>query len=291
MPSFSSPSSSSPLPDVVSRLRHWEAGNATHLKPSIWRSQAFELVPTGENLAHHFHTPAPSTTWRRLLGRPQTGIEPPPRPWRGDQDGSSRRALRRRSADACVSPARSVQARRSMAALLQPQSARCRTATVVMRRASCASTDHEPFVAVCLASVRKPGMNSHCSDGVTAPDPRETLPMTRTHLIALCVSATLVLRGTSYAATLYQYNFDNGTSGSWTPSDPSWTICRTVTTGTPEYCQTDATAAAATTSFDGDPAWGRLLGRRPMSNSITISQGRLASSATRKTRLITIGFR
>ena len=80
--------------------------------------------------------------------------------------------------------------------------------------------------------------------------------MTRTHLIALCVSATLVLRGTSYAATLYQYNFDNGTSGTWTSSDASWTICRTVTTGTPEYCQTDATAAAATTSFDGDPAWG-----------------------------------
>lgn len=80
--------------------------------------------------------------------------------------------------------------------------------------------------------------------------------MTRTHLIALCVSATLLLRGTSYAATLYQYNFDNGTSGTWTPSDASWTICRTVTTGTPEYCQTDATAAAARTSFDGDPAWG-----------------------------------
>ena len=80
--------------------------------------------------------------------------------------------------------------------------------------------------------------------------------MTRTHLLALFVSATLLLPGTSYAATLYQYNFDNGTSGTWTPSGPSWTICRTVSTGTPEYCQTDATAAAATTSFDGDPAWG-----------------------------------
>jgi regulation of enolase protein 1 (concanavalin A-like superfamily) len=73
--------------------------------------------------------------------------------------------------------------------------------------------------------------------------------------MAVCVSATLLLRGTSYAATTYQYNFDNATSGTWAPSDASWTICRTVTTGTPEYCQTDATAAAAT-SFDGDPAWG-----------------------------------
>ncbi len=79
--------------------------------------------------------------------------------------------------------------------------------------------------------------------------------MTRTHLIALCVSASLLLHGTADAATLYQYNFDNGTSGTWTSSDASWTTCRTVTTGSPEYCQNDATAAAATTSFDGDPAW------------------------------------
>ena len=65
----------------------------------------------------------------------------------------------------------------------------------------------------------------------------------------------LLLPGTSDAAGLYRYNFDNGTSGSWTASDPSWTICRTVTTGTPEYCQNDTTAALATTSFDGDLAW------------------------------------
>ena len=84
--------------------------------------------------------------------------------------------------------------------------------------------------------------------------------MTRTHLIALAVSATLLLRGTSFAATLYQYNFDNGTSGSWTPDDASWTICRTVTTGSPEYCQTDATA----TTVDHVVRWrsrvDRLLG-------------------------------
>src|SRR4029079_15825496 len=55
--------------------------------------------------------------------------------------------------------------------------------------------------------------------------------------------------------TLYQYNFDNGTSGSWAPGDPSWKICRTVTTGTQEYCQSDSTAQLSTTSFDGDTAW------------------------------------
>jgi regulation of enolase protein 1 (concanavalin A-like superfamily) len=79
--------------------------------------------------------------------------------------------------------------------------------------------------------------------------------MTRTHLIALAVSATLLLSGTSFAATLYRYNFDNGTSGSWTPDDASWTICRTVTTGATEYCQTDGTPQLSTTSFDGDLAW------------------------------------
>ena len=79
--------------------------------------------------------------------------------------------------------------------------------------------------------------------------------MTPTHLILLSVSATLLLGGTSFAATLYQYNFDNGTSSSWTPADASWTICRTVTTGSQEYCQTDATAQLSTTSFDGDLAW------------------------------------
>ncbi len=79
--------------------------------------------------------------------------------------------------------------------------------------------------------------------------------MTRTHLTALALSATLLLSGTSSAATLYQYNFDNGTSGSWTPDASSWTICRTVTTGASEYCQTDGTPQLATTSFDGDLAW------------------------------------
>ena len=80
--------------------------------------------------------------------------------------------------------------------------------------------------------------------------------MTRTHFIALCVSVTLLLRGTSDAATLYQYNFDNGTSGTWTPADASWTVCRTITTGTPEYCQKDATETVTTTAFDGETSWG-----------------------------------
>jgi regulation of enolase protein 1 (concanavalin A-like superfamily) len=66
----------------------------------------------------------------------------------------------------------------------------------------------------------------------------------------------LLLGGSSHAATLYQYNFDNGTSGTWTPADAGWRVCRTVTTGTPEYCQTDATAGWATSAFDGDAAWG-----------------------------------
>ena len=78
--------------------------------------------------------------------------------------------------------------------------------------------------------------------------------MTRTHLLAWCLSATLLMPGTAQAATLYQYNFDNGTSGTWSPADPTWTTCRTVSTGTPEYCQNDATRP--TTAFDGDASWG-----------------------------------
>src|SRR4051812_32071379 len=79
--------------------------------------------------------------------------------------------------------------------------------------------------------------------------------MSRAHLTALTVSAMLLLSGTAFAATLYQYNFDNGTSGSWTPTDASWTICRNATTGATEYCQTNATAQFSTASFDGDLAW------------------------------------
>lgn len=69
------------------------------------------------------------------------------------------------------------------------------------------------------------------------------------------MTACLVLSDTSSAATLYRYNFDNGTSGSWTPSEASWTICRTVATASQEYCQADATAQLSSSSFDGDPAW------------------------------------
>jgi hypothetical protein len=79
--------------------------------------------------------------------------------------------------------------------------------------------------------------------------------MTRSHLLVCCVSAMLLVPGTAYAAGLYRYNFDNGTSGTWTASDSSWTICRTVPTGTPEYCQADTAAALATTSLDGDVDW------------------------------------
>ena len=69
------------------------------------------------------------------------------------------------------------------------------------------------------------------------------------------MTACLGLSGTSFAASLYQYNFDSGTSGSWTPSDASWVICKTVATGTQEYCQNDATAQLSTTSLDGNSAW------------------------------------
>jgi Phosphoesterase family len=79
--------------------------------------------------------------------------------------------------------------------------------------------------------------------------------MVRTRLVALSLAVGLLPTGTSFAATLYQYNFDSGTTGTWTSRDPSWTICRTVSTGSLEYCQNDATAQLSTTSFDGDTAW------------------------------------
>lgn len=80
--------------------------------------------------------------------------------------------------------------------------------------------------------------------------------MSRPRRLLFCILAMLLLlRASSDAATLYQYNFDNGTTGTWTSLDPSWTICRTVSTGSLEYCQTDATAQLSTTSFDGSTAW------------------------------------
>ena len=79
--------------------------------------------------------------------------------------------------------------------------------------------------------------------------------MNRTPLIPLVLAAALFLSSPASAATLYHYNFDNGTSGTWTPADTSWMVCKTVATGTPEYCQTDTTAQFATTAFDGDVTW------------------------------------
>src|SRR4051812_7595126 len=76
------------------------------------------------------------------------------------------------------------------------------------------------------------------------------------YLSASTVVFCLILLGSSpRAATLYRYDFENGTTGSWTPRDGSWSSCRTVTTGTQEYCQTDPTAQLASASFDGDPTW------------------------------------
>lgn len=80
--------------------------------------------------------------------------------------------------------------------------------------------------------------------------------MKLTYLSAFAVVACLiVLGGSTRAATFYQSDFENGTTGSWTPSDGSWSICRTVTTGTQEYCQTDATAQLSSASFDGESTW------------------------------------
>ena len=73
-----------------------------------------------------------------------------------------------------------------------------------------------------LAFAREPGTNR----AFLAAETLQVVPiigiagalsMMRTHLIAaLCAAATLLLHGTSDAATLYQYNFDNSTSGTWT---------------------------------------------------------------------------
>jgi hypothetical protein len=76
------------------------------------------------------------------------------------------------------------------------------------------------------------------------------------YLSALTVVVCLIVfGGNPRAATLYQYDFENGTTGSWMPTDGSWSICRTVTTGTQEYCQTDATAQLSSASFDGASTW------------------------------------
>jgi hypothetical protein len=76
------------------------------------------------------------------------------------------------------------------------------------------------------------------------------------YLSASTIVFCLILLGSSpRAATLYRYDFENGTTGSWAPRDGSWSSCRTVTTGTQEYCQTDPTAELSSASFDGDPTW------------------------------------
>jgi hypothetical protein len=76
------------------------------------------------------------------------------------------------------------------------------------------------------------------------------------YLSALTVGFCLIVAGGSpRAATLYRSDFENGTTGSWTPASGIWSSCRTVTTGTLELCQTDATAQLSSAAFDGDSAW------------------------------------
>ena len=75
------------------------------------------------------------------------------------------------------------------------------------------------------------------------------------HLIALPAVCVILLSTTPRAATLYRYDFENVTTGTWTPANGSWSLCRTVSTGTQEYCQTDTTATLTSRSFDGDTTW------------------------------------
>src|SRR5262245_25601160 len=80
--------------------------------------------------------------------------------------------------------------------------------------------------------------------------------MTPRYLSALTVVFCLIWLGSSpRAATLYRSDFEDGTTGSWTSASGIWTSCRTVTTGTLELCQTDATAQLSSAAFDGDSTW------------------------------------
>ncbi len=80
--------------------------------------------------------------------------------------------------------------------------------------------------------------------------------MTPRYLTALTVVFCLIsLNGRPRAATFYRDDFETGTAAGWTPADGSWSLCRTVSTGTQEYCQTDATAQLPSASFDGDVTW------------------------------------
>ncbi len=80
--------------------------------------------------------------------------------------------------------------------------------------------------------------------------------MSNTYLTLLTAIVCLtVASGPTHAATLYHADFESGTPGSWTSTDGSWSICRSVTTGTQEYCQTDTTAQLFSASFDGDFSW------------------------------------
>ena len=76
----------------------------------------------------------------------------------------------------------------------------------------------------------------------------------RSHLLFFLLALLHLVPRTTAADSLYRYDFDNGTSGTWAP-DTAWTICRSVSTGTPEYCQRDSTETLATAAFDGNLAW------------------------------------
>ena len=78
--------------------------------------------------AHHHHSAAPSTTCRRLPWPSQAGIEPAATRMTGPRRVSASPAVRRRSADACVSPERSVSEHRLTDGPCRPRCARFTTA-------------------------------------------------------------------------------------------------------------------------------------------------------------------
>ena len=66
------------------------------------------LVPTGDNLGHHFHNPAPSTTCNSPPRRPQTGIEPRPAPPTNQSEACVQRRSATRNPPCCRSGERQL---------------------------------------------------------------------------------------------------------------------------------------------------------------------------------------
>lgn len=86
-----------PWPPVTSRTKRAGQGVLRRPPEAVHSPQPpVQLVPTGENAAHHHHRPAPSTTCRRLPRRPQTGIEPATARTRCQRVACGSKTIRRR---------------------------------------------------------------------------------------------------------------------------------------------------------------------------------------------------